>query len=1441
MKKHYLGGLLSLILIVGGTLVDHNFNAKNFSEEQKAVIDKLTAVNLKNGKSIGTKSVPDDTLASIYSSIAAREYHITVDPTTGMLQSPNRKQNLRAYYKAGTFVIKNRIDSAGHDFKLTLKTNGVYADNKKLIISSEDTATTISENKIQLRQGFLTEEYVNSEAGVRQNFIIQEAPKGTKQLQVRLTANGLEVKSLNNNKLQFYTAFEKDSSSRLTYDGLKCWDANGKDLPATLSFTNGFVQIAVNTEAAVYPVTIDPIVSSGNPANANAQLVGKQAGAQAGFAVASAGDVNGDGYSDVIIGAPLFDSSKPNQGAFFIYFGSSLGLNPNAGITCTGDNKVGNSYFGSALSGAGDVNSDGFSDVVVGSWAYTNGETEEGAAYVYYGSAAGINLTGFKIESNQAGAKFGSSVAGAGDVNGDGFSDIVVGAPEYTKTIPKAGGVFIFMGSQAGITTAASDIIESTQGYSKYGLSVASAGDVNGDGYSDVIVGAYDYINGSSKVGAAFVYDGSQSGLVHDFSRICYGSLDGAKFGYSVSSAGDINADGYSDILVGAPNYFDGQGQNGKGGFVVYLAKSNGEGISSDSKDRIAIEGDQAGAAFGKSVACAGDVNGDGFSDIIIGEPYRNNGANLKEGSARIYFGSITAKLNSKSVISSAQAEAELGTSVSSAGDVNGDGFSDIIVGAPLYNKNAVDDGIALVFHGSAASVETNFSVQIMTNQADAEMGFSVSGAGDVNGDGYDDVIVGAPFYDNGANNEGVAFVYLSDDNGVDLSTGYLIARGQALAHFGYSVSSAGDVNSDGFDDVIIGADQYNIGGVNDSGAGFIYYGSAVGISTITTPYVFLPIAGVHAGASVSGAGDLNGDGYDDVIVGVPLYGDAVQFNRGAVIISYGSKTGIKSGGGTVIQGKLTDSHLGNAVSAAGDVNGDGYDDVVVGAYKYNNNPNSSEEGAAFVYYGGLYGIGTTGDILDLNKTEAWTGWSVAGAGDINGDGFADVIVGSLNYSNGQNKEGATAIFYGAQGGIKYLTPTIIEGNQADALMGASVSSADLNGDGYTDILIGATAYTNDQGKEGAVLVYHGSETGINVSLTAVIDGNQTSSQFGHSVSSAGDVNGDGFEDVIVGANKFSGTGRAFMYHGNGDGVSVNNDRAVRGNVHLYNSDLNTNISKDNLGKADFGLGIFAKSFLGRNKGKLVWETVGQGASFSHASPITNSTQFSGQGNMTDLPVAEIELKSLVTKSNFRDKVRARVRFSPTLAITGQMYGPWRYADASILKDPSALPVELISFDAKAIEKQVDLSWTTATEVNSDYFELQRSDDGQSWTQLGSVYAAGESKHVSSYSFIDFSPRIGLNYYRLKMVDQDKTFAYSSIKSVNIGGKATSLFPNPVLNTLNIDSEIPDSEITIYDVSGNEVFYQKNEKGIKAIDISQLTPGNYLVKLGNKSFHIIKK
>jgi hypothetical protein len=412
-------------------------------------------------------------------------------------------------------------------------------------------------------------------------------------------------------------------------------------------------------------------------------------------------------------------------------------------------------WFGWSAASAGDVNGDGFSDVIVGALLFDNGETDEGRVFVYHGSATGLSTTpSWTAESNQAGAQFGNSVASAGDVNGDGFSDVIVGAPEFDSPEANEGRVFVYHGSATGLSTTPSWTAESNQAGARFGWSVSSAGDVNGDGFSDVIVGAHRFDNPELDEGRVFVYHGSATGLSTTPSWTAESNQALAQFGNSVASAGDVNGDGFSDVIVGA-RFFD-NGETDEGRAFVYHGSATGLSTSANWT----AESNQASAQFGYSVSWAGDVNGDGFSDVIVGALGFSNGE-ANEGRVFVYHGSATGLSTSANwTAESNQASAQFGYSVSWAGDVNGDGFSDVIVGAPSFDSPEANEGRAFVYHGSATGLSTSANWTAESNQSFAYFGWSVSSAGDVNGDGFSDVIVGARFFDNGETDEGQAFVY---------------------------------------------------------------------------------------------------------------------------------------------------------------------------------------------------------------------------------------------------------------------------------------------------------------------------------------------------------------------------------------------------------------------------------------------------------------------------------------------------------------------------------------------------------------------------------------------------------------------------------------------------------------------------------------------------------
>jgi Raf kinase inhibitor-like YbhB/YbcL family protein len=423
-----------------------------------------------------------------------------------------------------------------------------------------------------------------------------------------------------------------------------------------------------------------------------------QASAYYGNSVSSAGDVNGDGYSDVVLGAVYYNNGNTDEGRAYLYHGSASGLSTTA--AWTGESNQASAYYGNSVSSAGDVNGDGYSDVIVGAVDYSNGESNEGRAYLYLGSTSGLSTTAsWTGESNQASAAYGFSVSSAGDVNGDGYSDVVVGAGLYDNGQTNEGRAYLYLGSASGLSTTASWMGESNQAsdlFGNYGRSVSTAGDVNGDGYSDVVVGALRYDNGQTNEGRAYLYLGSTSGLSTTASWTGESNQASAQYGLSVSSAGDVNGDGYSDVLVGAYLYDNGETDEGR----AYLYHGSASGLSTTAA--WTGESNQASAYYGYSVSSAGDVNGDGYSDVVLGAAYYNNG-NTDEGRAYLYLGSASGLLPNASWASDSNQEyAEYGSSVSTAGDVNGDGYSDVLVGAPSYDNGETDEGRSFIYLGFA-------------------------------------------------------------------------------------------------------------------------------------------------------------------------------------------------------------------------------------------------------------------------------------------------------------------------------------------------------------------------------------------------------------------------------------------------------------------------------------------------------------------------------------------------------------------------------------------------------------------------------------------------------------------------------------------------------------------------------------------------------------------
>ena len=288
----------------------------------------------------------------------------------------------------------------------------------------------------------------------------------------------------------------------------------------------------------------------------------------------------------------------------------------------------------------------------------------------------------------------GLPVDSAGDVNGDGYDDVIIGSE---ASFSQNGVALVFHGSPGGIVNPAAWSFRGTPG-AQVGSSVSGAGDVNGDGYDDVVVGAVGFSNGESFEGAAMLFLGSPAGLSHGPSWHFESDQDGGSAGASVAGAGDVDRDGYDDVLVGTFGFdaeFLDQGR-------AWLFRGTPSGPSS-APDWIA-EGSQGAEGFAQSVALAGDVNGDGYDDVIIGSPAFSDEGQFNLGKATLYHGSAAGLLSTPSwVIEFDEADSAFGHSVSTGGDVNGDSFADVIIGAPRFADPAPQTGEAFVYHGAPA------------------------------------------------------------------------------------------------------------------------------------------------------------------------------------------------------------------------------------------------------------------------------------------------------------------------------------------------------------------------------------------------------------------------------------------------------------------------------------------------------------------------------------------------------------------------------------------------------------------------------------------------------------------------------------------------------------------------------------------------------------------
>lgn len=945
-------------------------------------------------------------------------------------------------------------------------------------------------------------------------------------------------------------------------------------------------------------------------------IFGAGAGDELGTAVAVAGDVNGDGFNDILVGAPGFGI---DDGRVFVVFGSNEPT--DVFLDALTDGRVGvviegfgiESRAGAAVAGIGDVNGDGFDDFAIGlpdfGIAGDEGLDIVGAVQVVFGGPAfgnddlsmidmgegdmlphgGFLIQGQHNESAIDNGAFGSAIRAAGDIDGDGFDDFIIGDPDQAGG---NGASYIVYGGNFSATVTLQGGAGNDQlgGGVTYSNIVGGLGDdvLNGGGGPDVLHGGA----GNDTLGISTPF----------FRRVDGGSgfdtlqLQGVGMALSLAAAGerilgiervDMTGAGANTLTVTLDDIIRASG-SGLNQLVVTGGDADGDTLVLNGASSITatadvfggeaatrytfagsnavlivdndvtvtfgpppiaaaptvaalLQGGSAGLAFrpigtdsGRSVA-GGDFDGDGLSDVGVGDPLRATDAgrgNVYRASNFLENGLFQGGQTGDTFASGGLAlHYRVGFDVT-FGDFNDDGLDDFLLGAPAGDTNQTPGGY--IVYGSttdfAFQLDTPSSFTRLTGQSNFDQTGRSVAAGDLNGDGVDDLVLGAPGFDGGGNAlDGAVYVVYGNPSGlggdVSFSTNanrLRIDGVDADGSVGWDVA-VGPTRGSSVNDLIIGAPNANgnlgrvyiihggqqfAGATGNESLGNFNNGGLVGYNILGTTMA------TEFGQSVASAGDVNGDGIGDILVGEP-FADAggTMTGRGWLIFGQSTPGDIDIGTLTASQGfsivGFGDSAQGGrSVAGLGDVNGDGFDDFAIGAPRTDSEVTDS--GAAYVLFGGDYlqSIGT----LDLGSLQPFQGFridgqfsggqfgtSVAGAGDVNGDGLSDILVGAIDDDGNSTDSGIAYLVYGGNfsGAITQAgtsgSDTLIGTNGADNMIGGLGNDILIGNGGVSDVLLGGAgddilSVTNDTfrmangGSGNDLLDFFGAESGLDLS-----------------------------------------------------------------------------------------------------------------------------------------------------------------------------------------------------------------------------------------------------------------------------------------------------------------------------------------------------------------------